>query len=420
MRIYNLFPLLAGPMTRWDSHFDRIADLGFDWVFVNPVQRSGVSKSLYSIADYFAIDPRFLDGSSSLPPDDQVRRMIAAAEARGLRVMVDLVVNHCAADAALVREHPEWFVWEDGHLAHPGCDDHGRRIVWRDLAQFRHRGPAAGDIEAYADRVIEHLAGLGFKGFRCDAAYQIPLDAWRRCIERARARHPGVIFAAETLGCPADLTRECARCGFDWVFNSSKWWDFHSPWLMEQYDLIRETCRSIGFPESHDTPRLWEESGGNLAAVKQRYLFAALFSAGVMMPVGYEFGFRKRLHVVETRPEDWEAPSADLTGFIRAANGVKRSHPVFNEECPTHLLPGRHPDVLVMWKGALHSREEALIVLNTNVHEYRRFEETALGRLVQSGAPLACVSPENPLPFVPEPFVYDLRPGEAIVLVAAR
>ena len=73
-----------------------------------------------------------------------------------------------------------------------------------------------------------------------------------------------------------------------------------------------------------------------------------------------------------------------------------------------------------MWKGALQSREEALIVLNTNVHEYRRFEEESLGRLVQSGAPLSCVSPENPLPFVPEPFVYDLRPGEAIVVVAAR
>ena len=46
MILYNLFPLLAGPMPRWNEHFSRATELGFDWVFVNPIQLLGRSRSL--------------------------------------------------------------------------------------------------------------------------------------------------------------------------------------------------------------------------------------------------------------------------------------------------------------------------------------------------------------------------------------
>jgi hypothetical protein len=58
MLIYNLFPLLAGPCGTWKPHFERAAAMGFDWVFVNPVQKARQSSgSLYSIADYFQTQP---------------------------------------------------------------------------------------------------------------------------------------------------------------------------------------------------------------------------------------------------------------------------------------------------------------------------------------------------------------------------
>ena len=44
--------------------FDRAAEMGFDWIFVNPIQKPGRSGSLYSIADYFQINPRFVDQDS--------------------------------------------------------------------------------------------------------------------------------------------------------------------------------------------------------------------------------------------------------------------------------------------------------------------------------------------------------------------
>src|SRR5271167_3697887 len=73
MIVYNLFPLLAGVLSNWEGHMKRAADMGFEWILVNPIQKSGRSGSLYSITDYFQINPRFLDPRSTLLPEQQVR-----------------------------------------------------------------------------------------------------------------------------------------------------------------------------------------------------------------------------------------------------------------------------------------------------------------------------------------------------------
>lgn len=421
MRIYNLFPRLAGRFDQWRPHLERAANLGFDWVYVNPIHPRGASDSLYAIADPFAVAPDFAaPGRGS--PLDQLRAVLAEGRRLGLRWMADLVANHCAADSPLVRAHPEWFRWTAaGEVEHPSCIDDGREVVWRDLARFDFAGTRdRAGLLAHLRAMVDWLIAAGFDGLRCDAAYQVPRDVWSDLMAHARSRRRDLVFVAETLGCTVDQTLETARAGFDLVVNSGKWWDYSSAWLIAQYDLIRHVCGSIGFPESHDTPRLLEETGGSVAAQQQRYLFAALFSTGVLMPIGYEFGFRRRLHVVETRPSHWEEPSADLREFIRRTNAVKRSAPVFQEDGPLQIIPVDNPAVLVMWKGSLKSRQEGILILNKDVRSRQWFHTPALRHWVQSGAPLRCVSPENPLDYLPEPFEYELRPGEGIVLIADR
>jgi starch synthase (maltosyl-transferring) len=261
---------------------------------------------------------------------------------------------------------------------------------------------------------------LGFAGFRCDAAYQIPRHVWTRLIREIKSRHRQVCFVAETLGCTADQTKETSRSGFDYVLNSSKWWNFRDWWLIEQYNLIRETVPSISFPESHDTIRLCEESNGNINVLKQRYLFSALFSAGVMMPIGFEYGFRKPLHVVRTTPADWENNGIDLSSYVARVNAIKRSHPVFHEESPTNILPCNNANVLLMWKASARHRDEALLVLNKDPRNYQEFYTDHFRHFIQSGAPLRDVSPEYPLDYIHEPFHYALRPSQGIVLVTSR
>jgi len=422
MKIYNLFPLLAGPLPDWTPHLERAADLGFNAIYVNPIQQSGRSGSLYSIADYFKIDKRFLKPRSRRAPDDQVRDMTDTADKLGLRVMTDLVINHCAVDSHLVREHPEWFKHDGDRVANPYCvEEDGSRTVWHDLAQFDHAHSSdPNGLFEYCCSVVDHLIDLGFNGLRCDAAYQIPTDFWRRLIEHARKSHPDVLFLAETLGCTPDQTRNTASAGFDYVFNSSKWWDFHSPWLLEQYELTRDMVPSISFPESHDTERLYSESGHNVEALKQRYLFAALFSSGVMMPIGYEYGFQRRLHVVETRPEHWETAAFDLSDFIRHVNKIKCEFPLFQEESMLQRLDHPNPNLLMLWKASTQGHGQALLVLNKDPWNRQHFHCDDLYRHIQAPPPLKDVSPEWPMEHLPTPFDFELGPGMGRVLVTGK
>ena len=419
--IYNLFPLLAGEFSEWERHLMRASEMGFNWVFVNPIQLTGSSGSLYSIKDYFSFNPLLIDKESKKSPAEQVKGANRTAEKLGLRMMIDLVVNHCAVDSDLVREYPEWFQWEkEGHVNKPFCYENGKKVVWNDLAKFDywHSVDQEG-LFLFFFKVVKFLIDLGFKGFRCDAAYQVPVRFWERLIQETRTLYPEVQFFAETLGCTPDQTRKTAGAGFDYIFNSSKWWDFHSFWLMEQYNLTREVVPSIGFPESHDTRRLGEELHGNTDGLKQRYLFSALCSAGVLMPIGFEFGFRKRFDVVKTTPDDWEQTGIDLTSFIASVNTIKRSHVIFQIEAPTEILHCDNPNILLMWKGSVEIHGESLIILNKDIHNKQHFYADSLHKFIQSGGVLNDVSPEYRLEYLPEPFSYDLRPGQAIVLVTA-
>ncbi len=426
MKIYNLFPLLAGPFDTWAPHLERAASMGFDWVFVNPIQKLGRSNSLYSIADYFAINKVLLSPGSPLAADDQVRAMAETADGLGLSLMIDLVINHCAEDSALCKTHPEWFVHEHGRVANPFCiEENGTKVVWRDLAQFDHhqalqRPDAPDGLLAYYIRMVEHLIGLGFRGFRCDAAYQIPTGLWHRLIERIRQTHPDTVFVAETLGCTPAQTRDTASAGFDAIFNSAKWWDFHGNWLLEQYDLTRHIAPSIGFPESHDTRRMFEELEGNADALRQRYLFTAMFSSGVMIPMGFEYGFRKRLDVVSSTPDDWEQPNVDLTGFIAQVNAIKDCTPEFASEGRIDRLDYPDPSILVLRKHAFTGPGQALLVLNKDPWNRQRFYVDDLYRLIQSPAPLRDLSPDWPMDHLPTPFEFWLGPGMARVLVATE
>src|SRR5882762_6329770 len=93
LRIYNLFPTLAGTIRTWTTHLPRIAAMGFDAVYLNPFHYPGFSGSLYAVKDYYRLNPRFRAGE----PDDDgtlLRGFTETARGCGLRVIMDLVVNH--------------------------------------------------------------------------------------------------------------------------------------------------------------------------------------------------------------------------------------------------------------------------------------------------------------------------------------
>jgi starch synthase (maltosyl-transferring) len=338
-RIYNLFPLLAGPVTAWADHLDRVAAMAFDWIWVNPFHEPGFSGSLYAVKDPYRLHPLLAgDGTA---PKKLLKGFADAAGDRGIAVMMDLVINHTSKDAVLATEHPEWFLRDvDGALRSPRAVDPvdpRKFTVWGDLAEIDYHNPDLRRAQiAYWTKLVEHHLDLGFRGFRCDAAYQVPSEVWQAIIGAAKTKAPDCRFFAETLGCTPEQVLALRGAGFDFLFNSAKWWDFHAPWLLEQYDLYRQVAPTIAFPESHDTERLALALGDPEPAMLERqyrfyYLFAATFSTGVMMPMGFEYGCRKPLDVVGTRPGDWTwetaSPRIDITGYIGEVNRMKAATP---------------------------------------------------------------------------------------------
>jgi starch synthase (maltosyl-transferring) len=416
-RIYNLFPLIAGPFPRWTPHLERARRMEFDWVFINPFHLTGFSASLYSIKDYYAMNPRLVDPAAG-PPEAQLRRMIGTARELGLKVMMDLVINHTAFDSPLVAEHPSWYKrGPSGKPVHPGSQEGDRRVTWGDLFEIDNSSDRDG-LWRYWVNLAEYYAAMGVAGFRCDAAYKVSSELWRTLIGNVKRAHPHALFFAESLGCPFDDTVRLAQSGFDFIFNSSKWWDFTAPWCLDQYRQTAPLVPSVSFPESHDTERLATELNGDREAVKMRYAFSALFSSGVMMPIGFEYGFRRRLHVVKTKAEDWETPSWDICNFIAAVNRLKESRCIFNEEGALNVLELGNRNLFAFVKWSRNRSERALIVLNKDPRNWQSFSAQRAAQFSAGTSQIEDLSPDGNLEHTQDFQICFIKPSGIHVLSA--
>ncbi|MGB4779074.1 glycoside hydrolase family 13 protein [Microbacterium sp.] len=103
------------------SRLEYLADLGVDVIWLSPVYRSPQVDNGYDISDYRDIDPLF----GTLADIDE---LIAEAHARGIRLLMDLVVNHTSDQHAWFVESRDpaspkrdWYFWRPARPGHePG------------------------------------------------------------------------------------------------------------------------------------------------------------------------------------------------------------------------------------------------------------------------------------------------------------
>ena len=69
------------------DHLDHLVALGIDIVWLSPIYRSPQDDNGYDISDYRDIDPAF----GTL---EQFDELLAAVHERGMKLVMDLVVNH--------------------------------------------------------------------------------------------------------------------------------------------------------------------------------------------------------------------------------------------------------------------------------------------------------------------------------------
>lgn len=96
------------------SKLDHIKALGAEVIWLSPVYQSPNDDNGYDISDYRAIHPEF--GTMT-----EFEAMLAAMHERGLKLVMDLVVNHCSDEhpwfqqARTSRDNPyhDWFIWRE-------------------------------------------------------------------------------------------------------------------------------------------------------------------------------------------------------------------------------------------------------------------------------------------------------------------
>ena len=97
------------------DHLDHIVDLGVGTIWLSPFFSSPQEDYGYDISDYCDVAPEY----GTL---DTAQRLIDEAHERGLRVMLDLVINHTSdqhpwfaqSRASRSNDKSDWYIWRDG------------------------------------------------------------------------------------------------------------------------------------------------------------------------------------------------------------------------------------------------------------------------------------------------------------------
>ena len=120
--IYQIYPRSfadsdgdgVGDLPGITSRLDYLSDLGVDALWLSPIYPSPGLDVGYDVSDHTSVDPIF-------GGDAAFDRFVDEAHKRGLRVVLDLVMNHTsdqhpwfqASRASRDNEHADWYLWMD-------------------------------------------------------------------------------------------------------------------------------------------------------------------------------------------------------------------------------------------------------------------------------------------------------------------
>lgn len=101
----------GGNIAGMKQHLGYVDSLGVTAIWVNPVLTNdmpGGSYHGYATTDYYSIDPRF--GSNK-----EWNEFVADAHSRGLKVVMDMIFNHCGSNHPWLKNRPtkDWFNFPD-------------------------------------------------------------------------------------------------------------------------------------------------------------------------------------------------------------------------------------------------------------------------------------------------------------------
>jgi hypothetical protein len=284
-----------------DVELDRLAQIGFDWVWflsvwqtgpeaqqvsrTNPEWRREFHETLPDLRDEdipgsgFAITGYTVH--TNLGGDAAIARMRERLKKRGLRLMLDFVPNHMGLGHPWVEDHPDYFIrGSELDLARAPQNytwvkrkrgdlllAYGRDPYfpgWPDTLQLNYANPFTQ--EAMIGELVK-IAGQ-CDGVRCDMAMLVLPDVfertwgqraplfWPKATQRVRERVPGFTFMAEVYW---DLEWTLQQQGFDYTYDKrlyDRLRERHARPVREHFHAGLDYQDKLArFLENHDEPR---------------------------------------------------------------------------------------------------------------------------------------------------------------------
>ncbi|MDC7804219.1 glycoside hydrolase family 13 protein [Sphingomonas sp. BLCC-B65] len=186
----------GGDLAGIRARLDHIAAVGANAIYLTPIFEAGTNHR-YDAVDYFRIDHRLGDL-------DAFRSLIDDAHARGIRVVLDAVLNHCGDGHWAFRDVVEreaaspyvnWFSVEgfpvnveEGNPNYRTCSG-----CWY-LPKWNTYNP---EVRAHHGDVARYWIDQGIDGWRLDVPYFINQSFWREFHRIVKDRDDDLYIVAE-------------------------------------------------------------------------------------------------------------------------------------------------------------------------------------------------------------------------------
>jgi glycosidase len=294
----------GGDLVGLTAQLDEIASLGATAIWITPVARqidycppaqppAGVTVPGgwfehcafhgYWADDYQSIDPRF--GTEA-----ELKALVDAAHARGMKVLLDVVYNHVGYDSHYLRDHPSWF-----RTKPVDCAEDPITCQVGGLPDFRTELPEVQDYLLAAQLGLASRTGLD--GFRLDTVKHIEHPFWDRHRRDSRTQvGPDFFLLAEVWGGSATVLDEYFEpdemdAGFDFTFKGScesfvqgKGRTIAFASYLEKRHRVRAGHHLAHYLSSHDEPMALYNLGGDKDAFR---LCVALQMTSLGIPTIY-------------------------------------------------------------------------------------------------------------------------------------
>lgn len=198
----------GGDLAGLTQHLPYLQDLGVTAIWPTPTlendQRRGTYHG-YAITDYYRTDPR-------LGTNEDYRTFVSEAHRRGMKVIKDIVFNHCGSDNFLFADRPsdDWFsfdskftgtTYKTGAASDPHVSSVDKRLTvdgWftRSMPDLNGRNRLVADYLIQASLWWVEYAGVD--GFRQDTYPYNDFDFIRRWCMDLEAQYPGFNIVGET------------------------------------------------------------------------------------------------------------------------------------------------------------------------------------------------------------------------------